>query len=63
MLSLLIVFLVGGGLGFGLGRVKDKAKLAAISAEISNLESKIKGLANVAIIDVMSAVTYVKAKL
>lgn len=63
MLSLLIVFLVGGGLGFGLGRVKNADKLKAIAAEIANLESKIKGAANVAIVDAMSAITYIKAKL
>lgn len=49
--------------GFGLGRIKNKAKLAAITAEISALEAKVKGAVTVVKDDIVSFIDRVKAKL
>lgn len=62
MLALLAVLFAFAG-GFGVGRIKNSEKLKAISTEISNLESKAKGVATVISTDVMAAVTYIKGKL
>ncbi len=41
MLALIIVGLIGIGLGFAAGRVKNAKKLAAVNAEIKAIEGKI----------------------
>lgn len=50
------VFLVGLVGGFGIGRIKNKAKLAAIAAEIQRIEAPVAN-------DVKSVVTVIKSHL
>jgi len=39
MISLILVALAAGAMGFGLGRVKNSSKLAALKAEIAKIEA------------------------
>jgi hypothetical protein len=50
------VFLIGGLIGFGLGRVKNAAKLAAVKAEVAKIEASASA-------EVAKLVAAIKAKL
>ncbi len=56
MLVTVVIGLVGLGVGFGAGRVKNAAKLAAIEAEVAKVE-------NSAVTEVKTLVAAIKAKL
>ena len=59
MLSLVLyagLFLAGGAVGFGAGRVKNAAKLAAVKAEIAKVEGVLTA-------DYALVVAKIKAKL
>lgn len=47
--------------GFGIGRIKNASKLAAISTEVSALEAKVKSAASVAVADVLAGIAKIKA--
>jgi hypothetical protein len=55
-MSIVITLVVGLGIGFAAGRVKNKAKLAAISAELNVEEGK-------ATAEVKDLISKIKAKL
>lgn len=61
---MLTIILILGALvgGFFIGKNASKAKIEAVKTEILNLESKAKGLAQVAAVDVMAAITFIKGK-
>jgi len=56
MLVYLVIAVVAFGAGFGLGRVKDQKKLAAVRAEVAKVEGKITA-------DFAAVVAKIKAKL
>ena len=53
---IVVVAVLGLGIGFALGRIKNVAKLAAVSAELKKIE-------DYAISDVKSVVARIRAKL
>ena len=55
MVTFILTVLVSGAAGFGLGRVKNAAKLAAIKAEVVKIEGEV-------VTDVKSVVARIKAK-
>lgn len=60
ILEIVIAFIVGGGVGFGIGRIKNDSKLTAISTEISALEAKALSAAGVVKADVLAAIAKIK---
>lgn len=56
MIAFVAVFVLGGAAGFGLGRVKNASKVAAVKAEIAKVESS-------AVAEVKSLVAAIKAKI
>jgi len=62
-MELIFIILVSLGIGFAGGRVKNSAKLKAVSDEISSLEAKAKSAVQLAAADVLSFVASVKSKL
>lgn len=63
MILLLTVFVLGAGLGFGSGRVKNAQKLAAAKAELDKLEAQAVNLVGSAVWEVKSIVAAIRAKL
>ncbi len=52
MLSLVLVGVVSLATGFGLGRIKNKAKLAVVSTDIAKVESVVKADAATVVADI-----------
>jgi hypothetical protein len=57
----LIAFAVVFAGGFGVGRIKNAAKLSAINAEIVALEAKAKSAAGVVVADFQAAIAKIKS--